>query len=47
MRSRVWQGRTATELFNMKTYSHDLESLYRRMWTRHEQGEVDHLTDGS
>lgn len=46
IRAKVWKARTESPLFNVKTYTSNLEKLYRRMWSRYERGEKpDHITD--
>jgi len=46
MKTKVWQARTSSPLFDTQVYSHNLENLFERMWERYEAGlEVDHLTE--
>lgn len=46
IRAKVWKARTESPLFNVKTYTSNLEKLYRRMWAKYERGEEpDHIID--
>jgi protein O-GlcNAc transferase len=45
-RAKVWRARSTSTLFNVRTYCHDLEDLYGKMWHRYEEGaEPDHITE--
>jgi protein O-GlcNAc transferase len=46
VRAKVWLLRSTSELFNVETYTANLERVYRRMWEKYENGEeVTHLTE--
>ncbi|KAG9509114.1 UDP-N-acetylglucosamine--peptide N-acetylglucosaminyltransferase 110 kDa subunit, partial [Fragariocoptes setiger] len=46
IRAKVWQARTDSRLFDVKSYVVNLESLFLKMWRRYEQGhEPDHIVD--
>lgn len=45
-RAKVWSGRTESPVFNVKTYTGDLEKVYNLMWKRHEENKKpDHITE--
>lgn len=45
IRAKVWQARTDSHLFDVKSYVNNLECLFFRMWNRYEEeDEPDHLT---
>merc|ERR1712168_961609 len=39
IRAKVWSGRLASPLFNIKTYAHDLEDLFFKMFIKFKKGE--------
>merc|ERR1719415_281219 len=44
IRNKVWKGRVESALFSVRTYTHDLEDLYYKMWTKFQKGEkVSHI----
>ena len=44
MKYKVWKGRTESPLFNVKTYTMNLEHLFYTMWEKYEKGEKpDHI----
>lgn len=44
IRAKVWDLRVSSPLFNVETYTRNLEKLYHKMWMRHESGSTpDHL----
>ncbi|XP_069130169.1 UDP-N-acetylglucosamine--peptide N-acetylglucosaminyltransferase 110 kDa subunit-like isoform X1 [Argopecten irradians] len=44
-RAKVWKARLSSPLFNCEHYASNMESLYRKMWQRYEEGlEPDHLS---
>jgi protein O-GlcNAc transferase len=46
VRAKVWNLRTTSDLFNVQTYTSNLERVYRRMWEKYEKGEeLTHLTE--
>jgi len=46
IRAKVWQGRVESPLFNVKTYTRNLERLFFKMWQKFERGEhADHITE--
>jgi len=46
VRAKVWQLRTESDLFNVQTYTSNLERVYRKVWEKYEKGEeVSHLTE--
>ena len=46
VRAKVWQLRSKSELFNVQTYTANMERVYRKMWAKYEKGEeVSHLTE--
>jgi hypothetical protein len=46
VRAKVWRLRTASDLFNVQTYTANLERVYQQMWERYEKGEdIAHLTE--
>lgn len=46
VRAKVWNQKTASPLFNVKTYTQNLERVYRRMWEAHVSGKpVSHLVE--
>jgi len=46
VRSRVWENRLKSPLFDCKHYASNLEKLYDAMWDKYLEGEgPDHLTD--
>lgn len=48
IRAKVWDRRTTSVLFQIPQYSADLETLFRKMWEKHEKGEeMTHLTEMS
>ncbi|XP_060064319.1 UDP-N-acetylglucosamine--peptide N-acetylglucosaminyltransferase 110 kDa subunit-like isoform X1 [Ylistrum balloti] len=45
MRAKVWKARLSSPLFNCQHYASNMETLYRKMWQRYEEGlEPDHLS---
>jgi hypothetical protein len=38
-RARVWKARIDSPLFNVQTYTTNLERLYRVLWDKYERGE--------
>ena len=44
IRNKVWKGRVESALFSVRTYTHDLEDLYYKMWSKFQKGEkVSHI----
>ncbi|KAK4337373.1 hypothetical protein RND71_043330 [Anisodus tanguticus] len=46
IRAKVWSGRTESPLFNVATYTQNLEKVYLKMWKKYEEHrEPDHITE--
>jgi len=46
IRAKVWMRKTESPLFNVKTYTRNLERLFKRMWENHAtNGSPQHLTE--
>jgi len=46
IRAKVWLSRTTCPLFNVKTYTTNLEKLFHKMWDRYSSGKKpDHIID--
>ena len=46
IRAKVWRARTSSPLFNCRHYAHNMETLFKEMWTKYEnEEEVDHITE--
>ena len=46
MRAKVWQGRTESPLFDCKTYTEDIEKLFKIMWEKFARGDKPgHITE--